>query len=73
MHSFIVKDCVHQNFAALKDARIEEVGGLDTERQDLISLSEMDLLIAVKSGSFREVQWSNTVALAMLNANNNFR
>ena len=43
-----------------------EVGAADTERQDLEKLSTEGLLAATKKGEFLEVQWSNTVALALL-------
>lgn len=44
----------------------DEVGALDTEQQDVSSMSFSDVLKNVKQGEFLEVQWSNTVALAML-------
>mmetsp|Transcript_1117 Transcript_1117/g.2011 ORF Transcript_1117/g.2011 Transcript_1117/m.2011 type:complete len:290 (+) Transcript_1117:90-959(+) len=44
----------------------EEVGKADMERQDLLSISLEVLKDRVKRGEFLEVQWSNTVALALL-------
>ncbi len=44
----------------------DEVGKPDTERQDIISLSLDELRKHAKNGDFLEVQWSNTVALALL-------
>jgi ADP-ribose pyrophosphatase YjhB (NUDIX family) len=44
----------------------EEVGAADTERQDLRTLSLQELREAVVAGRFLEIQWSATVALALL-------
>mmetsp|Transcript_21307 Transcript_21307/g.44461 ORF Transcript_21307/g.44461 Transcript_21307/m.44461 type:complete len:325 (+) Transcript_21307:20-994(+) len=44
----------------------EEVGGRDTEKQHLRIMKLSDVKKAVMDGRFMEVQWSNTVALAML-------
>jgi ADP-ribose pyrophosphatase YjhB (NUDIX family) len=44
----------------------EEVGAADTERQDLKSITLQELREAATSGQFLEVQWSNTVSLALL-------
>jgi len=44
----------------------DEVGKPDTENQDLVSLSLDELKKSAKDGRFLEVQWSNTVALALL-------
>lgn len=44
----------------------EEVGEPDAERQDLLSISLQVLKERAKRGEFLEVQWSNTVALALL-------
>ena len=47
-------------------ANSEEVGAADTERQDTKSVTLRELREAAISGKFLEVQWSNTVALALL-------
>lgn len=44
----------------------DEVGKPDTETQNLISITLQDLKKSAKAGEFLEVQWSNTVALALL-------
>ena len=44
----------------------EEVGTADTERQDMKSITLHDLREAATNGQFLEVQWSNTVSLALL-------
>jgi 8-oxo-dGTP pyrophosphatase MutT (NUDIX family) len=46
--------------------RDDEVGGADTERQDLRRITLKELLPAVLEGKFMEIQWSATVALALL-------
>ncbi len=49
----------------------EEVGAPDTEKQDIVSLSIDEVKKNVRKGEFLEVQWSNTVALAMLHSRYN--
>ena len=44
----------------------DEVGKPDTERQDIVSMTLQDLKKNAMDGRFLEVQWSNTVALALL-------
>lgn len=44
----------------------DEVGVADTERQDLRIMSLSEVRQAVQNGEFLEIQWSATVALAML-------
>ena len=44
----------------------EEVGAADTERQDLKSITLSELRQSAINGEFLEVQWSNTVLLALL-------
>lgn len=44
----------------------DQVGAADMERQDLITLSQTELKQAVLAGEFIEVQWSNTVSMALL-------
>jgi len=44
----------------------DQVGTADVERQDLIKMSIDDIRKAVRQSEFIEVQWSNTVALALL-------
>jgi hypothetical protein len=42
------------------------VGTADVERQDLKTMSLTEFREAAREGAFVEVQWSNTVALALL-------
>ena len=44
----------------------EEVGVADTERQDLQTMALSEVRKAVQEGQFLEIQWSATVALAIL-------
>jgi ADP-ribose pyrophosphatase YjhB (NUDIX family) len=44
----------------------DEVGGHDVEKQVVQRITITDIRTAVMAGRFVEVQWSNTVALAML-------
>ena len=67
VNSFLATDCEHDksktnNHVALRD----EIGAADTERQDLESVTLTDLRGLVRTGEFLEVQWSATVALALL-------
>lgn len=49
----------------------EVVGAADSERQDVRTLSLSELKDAVQAGRFLEIQWSATVALALLHLENN--
>ena len=51
----------HQNSAI-----VDEVGHADTEQQKLITMSFTKVREAVMAGNFLEIQWSATVALALL-------
>jgi hypothetical protein len=44
----------------------DEVGAADTERQDVRSLSLSEMRVAASKGEFLEVQWTATVAQALL-------
>lgn len=57
------KDAIKRLSAAAEE---EEVGAADTERQDLKSITLQELREAATKGQFLEVQWSNTVSLALL-------
>jgi ADP-ribose pyrophosphatase len=67
-HTFLARQChtldpkeQHKNNAAGS-----EVGGADTERQDVHRLSLDQVKTALLNGEFLEIQWSATVALALL-------
>jgi ADP-ribose pyrophosphatase YjhB (NUDIX family) len=59
-------DSDHNAAAGGDGKKGEEVGAADTERQDLRTLSLQELRDAVVAGRFLEIQWSATVALALL-------
>lgn len=67
VNSFLAADC-HKNVSneQTKTHKEEEVGAEDTERQDIVSMPLSDVRESVQKGLFLEVQWSNTVALAVL-------
>eukprot|EP01083_Nonionella_stella_P001912 5509_1 len=69
VNSFLAMNCEKSGKldadASAMDAA-DEVGKPDTENQDLVSLSLDELKKSAKDGQFLEVQWSNTVALALL-------
>ena len=50
-----------------------QIGAMDTERQDVKSISLSELRKETMKGSFLEVQWSNTVSLALLNMDESSR
>jgi ADP-ribose pyrophosphatase len=73
-NAFLASQC--QKGSAPSDAKkgageAEEVGAADSERQDVRTLSLAELTDAVQAGRFLEIQWSATVALALLHLENN--
>mmetsp|Transcript_56250 Transcript_56250/g.163085 ORF Transcript_56250/g.163085 Transcript_56250/m.163085 type:complete len:288 (+) Transcript_56250:85-948(+) len=67
VNSFLATDCARNKVASGSRAvEKDEVGVADTERQDLESISLTELREHVQNGDFLEVQWSATVALALL-------
>lgn len=76
VNGFLAKDCAKMNSNGVVDGNgngensginvADEVGKPDTEKQNLISITLQDLKKSAKAGEFLEVQWSNTVALALL-------
>lgn len=67
VNSFLATDCsrsvvVQENHALNPN----EVGEPDTEKQDLKSMTVLELKKAVGKGDFLEVQWTATVSLALL-------
>lgn len=68
VHSFIASDCraMTNGESANDSEEINQVGAADTEGQERILLTVTELRDAARSGEFVEVQWSNTVALALL-------
>ncbi len=71
VNGFLAKDCTKaRNGIKVNTDLADEVGMPDSERQDLISIKLADLRRRAMSGEFVEVQWSNTVALALLHLEN---
>eukprot|EP00591_Stephanopyxis_turris_P011645 CAMPEP_0195519988 /NCGR_PEP_ID=MMETSP0794_2-20130614/15882_1 /TAXON_ID=515487 /ORGANISM="Stephanopyxis turris, Strain CCMP 815" /LENGTH=255 /DNA_ID=CAMNT_0040649249 /DNA_START=175 /DNA_END=942 /DNA_ORIENTATION=- len=70
VNSFVAMDCIRGGNVGEKEKSTEagedEVGAADTEKQDQVALNLEELREAVREGKFLEVQWSNTVALALL-------
>ena len=68
VHSFIASDCreMANGDSANDSEEINQVGAADTEGQERILLTAAELRDATRNGEFVEVQWSNTVALALL-------
>lgn len=75
MHPYLARDCSYSSDVNTNDENggendnangIAEVGGRDAERQRIRIMKFSEVKRAVMDGKFVEVQWSNTVALAML-------
>lgn len=66
VNPFLAKDCNYSTTNQAVDENANVVGGADTEKQKMISMSLAEVREAVQRGKFLEVQWSATVALAML-------
>jgi hypothetical protein len=68
VNSFLATQCGRRKGIASQPngAAAEEVGAVDTEKQDLRSITLQELRDAATEGKFLEVQWSNTVSLALL-------
>lgn len=67
-NSFVMMDCSYIRSATEEQdsAKNEEVGESDKEQQDVVKMSTSQVRDAVRQGKFLEVQWSNTVALALM-------
>lgn len=67
-NSFVMMDCsfIEDSSQEYRGANSEEVGESDQEQQDVIRMSTSQVQEAVRQGKFLEVQWSNTVALALI-------
>ena len=64
MHPFLARDCAP--LPSSSAARLRVVGEQDQERQDARTMDLVSLTQAALAGKFVEVQWSNTVSLALL-------
>jgi 8-oxo-dGTP pyrophosphatase MutT (NUDIX family) len=70
-HTYLARRCrsSRSSPALLHDADADAdgpVGGADTERQDVHRLSLAQVRAALRNGEFLEIQWSATVALALI-------
>lgn len=70
VHSFVATECMYIKDISMRNKNIENttenVGVTDLEDQNIIMMSTKELQISSMKGEFLEVQWSNTVALALL-------
>jgi 8-oxo-dGTP pyrophosphatase MutT (NUDIX family) len=66
LNSFLATKCSRDPTRPKHKALADEVGAADTERQDLKSISLTELRSATGEGKFLEVQWTATVAQALL-------
>ena len=64
-NTFVARSCKKGKLAPSEDIS-EEVGAPDTERQDLVVVSTDELRKRLVEGNFIEIQWSATVALALM-------
>ena len=63
VHPFLARDCTALPSQA---QRLRSVDDADQERQDARTMDLAALTKAAMAGRFVEVQWSNTVSLALL-------
>ncbi|KAL7489291.1 hypothetical protein ACHAW6_014916 [Cyclotella cf. meneghiniana] len=66
VNPFLARDCSYSSNKEIAEENADIIGGADTETQKVITMSLSDVRQAVIAGRFLEVQWSNTVALAVL-------
>lgn len=71
LNSFLATDCSRRKNRNPEEAKngnhpVEEVGAADTEEQKLKSISLAEFREAALHGKFLEVQWTTTVAQALL-------
>jgi ADP-ribose pyrophosphatase len=67
-NTYVARLCTatHNQATNHETAAVDEVGKADTEQQKLITMSLTEVQEAVMAGKFLEIQWSATVALAVL-------
>eukprot|EP00934_Nitzschia_sp_Nitz4_P002502 Nitzschia sp. Nitz4//scaffold339_size21316//1882//2745//NITZ4_008614-RA/size21316-processed-gene-0.15-mRNA-1//1//CDS//3329548351//2492//frame0 len=66
LHAFWATKCAHDPNQGKHLALENEVGAADTEQQSMTTITLSELRESVLNGEFIEVQWSATVALALL-------
>lgn len=66
-NTYLARDCQKQQTTSLANQdQVDQVGAADLERQDLRIMTLNEIQKAVQAGQFLEIQWSATVALAVL-------
>jgi hypothetical protein len=66
LNSFLATNCSRDSTPKEDHSMADEIGAPDTEKQNLMSITLTQLRKAAENGEFLEVQWSATVALALL-------
>jgi ADP-ribose pyrophosphatase YjhB (NUDIX family) len=66
LNGFLATKCSRDLNRSKHQALVDEVGAADTERQDLRSITLTELRESARKGEFLEVQWTATVASALL-------
>jgi len=66
IHTFLATDCVDVTSSGARAAPAAAVAGADLEAQRPLELTKREILEALRSGRFKEVKWTATVALALL-------
>uniref|UniRef100_A0A7S2P8B9 Nudix hydrolase domain-containing protein n=1 Tax=Skeletonema marinoi TaxID=267567 RepID=A0A7S2P8B9_9STRA len=67
IHPFLARDCKYGEFDdGSGEPSNADVGAHDMEKQNVQSMTLSEVKVSVMNQKFIEVQWSNTVALAML-------
>lgn len=66
VNSFLATECEASSKKVTATENDSEVGAADSERQDMMSITLDELRDVARKGKFVEVQWSNTVAQALL-------
>ncbi|KAL3805452.1 hypothetical protein ACHAWO_004213 [Cyclotella atomus] len=67
VNPFLARDCSYTTkLEFVEEGETNIVGGADTEQQKMITMELKEVRDAVMKGRFLEVQWSNTVALGIL-------
>ena len=68
VHPYLATDCSYSSSTDNNPTSNgeEEVGGHDNEKQHIQTMKLSEVKEALLNGKFVEVQWSNTVALAIL-------
>lgn len=71
VNSFLAMNCHREDdktnkVSSFEVSLIDDIGKADTEAQEIVTVSLANLREELRKGSFLEVQWSNSVALALL-------